>query len=242
MASVLALRGLTYLIYEYDWAKAKADLDEALGLSPQNELAHCFLSHMHVAQGRFDEALAHAHIAAEVDFGSPMTVITEPWILLYSGQVSEAVRKAEEAVETFPQFAIAYALLGHAYCADGATTKAIKQYENALELDYLPEVVASLAYIYGEMRNRKKALDMVASLDQAKRDGKIAYVSSYFEALAWAGLGQKGRCLDALERAFDERCDWLIHLAVEPRWRELRGERRFLSLARRIGIAKPTWA
>ncbi|MCL5670081.1 MAG: hypothetical protein M1423_02110, partial [Acidobacteria bacterium] len=241
MGSTFALRGLTYLIYEYDWAKAEADLNEALRLSPRNELAHCFLAHLQVAQRRFEEGLAHAHIAAEVDYDSPMTVATEPWFMLFAGQVDEAVRKGEEVAEKFTAFAPAHDLLGHIYCANGAVNRAIERYERALDLDFLPDAVASLGFIYARMGDRKKALGQLALLNRAKTDKKIAYVSSYFEALVRVGLGERKRSLDALERAFEERCDWLIYLAVEPRWEKLRSEKRFLKLLHRVGIRKPNW-
>jgi tetratricopeptide (TPR) repeat protein len=241
MGSTFALRGLTYLLYEFDWQQAERDFKEALKRSPLNELAHCFLAHLQVAQGRFEEGLAHAQIAAEVDYDSPMTVATVPWLTLFAGRVAEAVRVGNEVAKNFPDFAPAHHLLGDIYCSEGDLDKAIAQYEKSLEIDFLPPTVASLGFVYGRRRDRKNALRQLARLEEAERDKKIAYVSGYCEALVRAGLRENGRCMDALERAFKERCDWLIYLAVEPRWKELRSEQRFHKLLHRVGLQPLIW-
>jgi hypothetical protein len=88
------------------------------------------------------------------------------------------------------------------------------------------------------MGRRKEALDSLAAIHRAKDSGKIAYVSSYFTALVYTGLGEKKKALDALDSALEEKCDWMIYLAVEPRWEEIRGEQRFVSLVRRVGIKR----
>jgi len=241
MGSTFALRGLTYLIYEYNWKQAEEDLNLAPRLSPQNELAHCFLGILQVAQGRFEEGLAHARTAADVDYESPMTVVTEPWLMHFAGRVVEAVRLGQEVVNNFPDFAPARHLLGDFYCAAGAPDQAIPHYEKSIEIDFLPATVASLGFVYGRKRDRKNALRQLARLKEALLDKKIAYFSGYYEALVRAGLREKARCMDALERAFEERCDWLIYLAVEPRWKEMRGERRFQNLLSRVCLQQLHW-
>jgi DNA-binding winged helix-turn-helix (wHTH) protein len=234
--SAYALRGLAALIYDYDWKQAEADLLKALEYSPRNEFGHGFLSHLRVAQGEFDEGLEHARIAAEVDYDSPMTVVTEPWLMMFAGRLGEAVNKGEEVVKRFGQSAPAHSILGHAYRAAGAREEAIKQFDLALGIEFIPETAAALGFIHGQKGNRKKALASLNLIYEAKKKNKIAYVSSYFEALVYTGLGEKRKALDALDKAFKERCDWLIHLAVEPRWETLRGEKRFVNLMRRVGL------
>jgi tetratricopeptide (TPR) repeat protein len=235
--SAYALRGLASLIYEYNWSAAEVDLREALRLSPDNELAHCFLSHLLVSQRRFDEGLEHARRASELDYGTPMTVATEPWMMLFAGKIGEAVAKGEKVVERFGQSAPAHIILGHAYRASGANAKAAEQYTQALEIEFHAEAHASLGFIHAQTGRREEALASLDAIRWAMNAGTIAYVSSYFDALVYAGLGEYKRSLDALDRAAEEKCDWLIYLAVEPRWRDLRSDPRFASLQVRIGLA-----
>lgn len=232
-----ALRGLASLIYKYDWTAAESDMRKALELSPDNELGHCFLSHLLVAQGRFDSGLTHAQRASEIDYASPMTVATEAWMMLLAGRVGDAVAKGEDVVDRFGQAAPARVLLGHAYRAAGLAGKAIEQYRGALEIEFHPEAHASLGFIFGEAGRRDEALLCLGTIRKAKEAGTLAYASSYFDALVYAGLRDRRRALQALDRAFEEQCDWLIYLAVEPRWNALRNEPQFRRLLTRVGLS-----
>jgi hypothetical protein len=86
------------------------------------------------------------------------------------------------------------------------------------------------------MGRRKDALHSLGTIYKARDAGRIVYASSFFDALVYTGLGEKKIALDALEKAYAEKCDCLIHLGVDPRWSELHTEKRFLSLMRRVGI------
>ena len=62
------------------------------------------------------------------------------------------------------------------------------------------------------------------------------FVPSYDLAIIQVGLRQAEVALDLLERAFDERSSWLIHINVDPRLAPLRDHSRFLDLVRRVGL------
>ena len=55
-------------------------------------------------------------------------------------------------------------------------------------------------------------------------------------AYVYAALGDKPRALDALERAYAQRIVDLNFMAVDPMLASLRGEPRFLTLKRRMGL------
>ena len=236
--SAYALRGLAHLL-DYKWDAADADFTTALGHSPDNEYAHCFLAHMLAAQGSFDAALDHARIAARIDYGSAITVMTEPWMMLFAGHTVEAVIKGDEVVRLFGHTGPAHAILGDAYCAAGELTKALEQYKRALDIEYLPGAVSGRGFVYGQMGLPEEARGCLTDLETKKESGTIAYVSSWHRALVYAGLRETMLALDALDKAFEERSDWLIYAGVDPHWKELRGEEPFQNLLRRIGITKP---
>jgi serine/threonine-protein kinase len=55
-------------------------------------------------------------------------------------------------------------------------------------------------------------------------------------AIVQAGLGDKGRALDALERAYQEHDFAMVFLDVAPWFKSLRGEPRFDELIRRMQL------
>ncbi|MGH7973833.1 MAG: tetratricopeptide repeat protein, partial [Limisphaerales bacterium] len=206
-------------------------------LSPDNELAHCFLSHLLIYEGKFDEGLEHARRAAQVDYDSPMTVVTEPWLMLFADRLDEALDTAERVVtQRFDQSAPGHIILGHIYLAAGATERALDEYRTARRNDRLLDAIGSEGYVYGLMGDRTKALKCMSSLRRAQISWPTAYVSSYYDALIWTGLDEKEKALDALEKAYEEKCDWLVQLAVEPRWKRLHDEPRFKNLREKVGL------
>jgi hypothetical protein len=56
-------------------------------------------------------------------------------------------------------------------------------------------------------------------------------------ALVYAGLGDREQALAWLEKAYNERSHWMVWLALDPRWSEIRGDARFQRLLTRIGLA-----
>ena len=74
---------------------------------------------------------------------------------------------------------------------------------------------------------------ILRQLEEADRSG---YVSNYEYALIHAGLGDREAMFAALERALEERSDFLLYLGVDSAWREYRADPRFAALLGRIGL------
>jgi hypothetical protein len=109
--------------------------------------------------------------------------------------------------------------------------------QRALQLEEdVPHMMAGLGHLHGKMGNRKLAESILRNLTALKEQGKTAYLSGYCQALIYAGLNQDQMCLAALEGSYDQHCDWLIHLNVEPRWKRIRNEVRFKKLMAKVGL------
>jgi hypothetical protein len=63
------------------------------------------------------------------------------------------------------------------------------------------------------------------------------YISPYQLGLVHAGLGEKEKAVDDLERAYAERSLPAPFLRFDPRLNNLRAEPRFQDFARRIGLS-----
>jgi hypothetical protein len=61
-------------------------------------------------------------------------------------------------------------------------------------------------------------------------------VSPYYIAVIYAGLGDRQRAFDSLERAYREQVSSLVYLNVDPRLESLRPDPRFRALAKRVGL------
>ena len=65
---------------------------------------------------------------------------------------------------------------------------------------------------------------------------KQRYVPSYQVALVHAGLGDKDKAFESLEKAFDERSTLLTYLKMDPRFDSLRSDPRFKAMLRRLNF------
>jgi len=63
---------------------------------------------------------------------------------------------------------------------------------------------------------------------------KKSYVSPYQTAVIYAGLGDKTQALAWLEKARDERFNWIPFIKVDPLFDNLRSDPQFASLVQNI--------
>jgi hypothetical protein len=103
----------------------------------------------------------------------------------------------------------------------------------ATRADLVVLAAASLGHALGLAGDRRGAEGM---LDQLMRQSQHAYVSPYDIALLFCGLGDKGKALDWLERAYRERSSLLVFALREPRLASLRSEPRFAALIRDFAL------
>ncbi|MFQ5652755.1 MAG: hypothetical protein ACE5IY_22715, partial [bacterium] len=75
---------------------------------------------------------------------------------------------------------------------------------------------------------------LVKSNELAKR----LYATSYLIATIYVGLGQKEQAFEYLEKAYEERSNWLVYLKVEPIFDSLRSDQRFTALLEKVGLQK----
>jgi tetratricopeptide (TPR) repeat protein len=236
VAAACGVLGLISLIYDYDWSKSEASLKKALELDPNEASTLLSYAHLRVSSGLFQEGLEAVERAARIDPTDRIIYASVGWMHLFAGNTDEAVELGEKTVFLYPDLPPAYVILGWAYEGAGQYKLAQKNYETSLRKEYAPAALASLGHLLGKTGRVKEASKTLAELDNMREDGVIAYVPSYCHALIYAGLNEKRKCLDALEDAYEERCDWLVHLAVERRWDSVRASPRFGRLVRKIGI------
>jgi len=235
-SSGYALRALTYLIFDYDWDRAEKDLRLAFQANTEDEYAHLIAAHMEVSRGNFDEGIKHARRAAQLDWRSPMTVFTVPWMLVFAGRADQALLECEQPIKDFDPFAVGHEIRGFAWWAAGVAANAIKDFERSLEIAPFPSALAGLGHIHGLAGDQEQAQMYLNKLTTFEA---LAYVSGYHEALIHVGLGNYPMALTCLERALSEKADWLIYLNVDPRWAPISSESRFAALLEKVGLKKP---
>ncbi len=85
-------------------------------------------------------------------------------------------------------------------------------------------------------RPRRKQPRNLPAADQCSAMPRRGYVSPFYIALIYAGLENKERALDYLQKACEDRFEWIVHINVDPVWDFLRADPGFRELLKRIGL------
>jgi hypothetical protein len=68
------------------------------------------------------------------------------------------------------------------------------------------------------------------------RQSKKQYVSPFYVAIVYAGLGEKDQALDWLEKAYGDHSNAIVFLKVDPQLDTLRDSPRFHELQRKLRL------
>ena len=216
-----------------NWPEAEREFRRAIELNPNSAQARGRYSLYLALWGRTEEAVAQVERALANDPLSPRTHITAANVFYYTRRYERAVEHCRQALEIEPRFGAAYGVLGLVYERQGMYDEAISEMRRARGLlGSDPEPLGILGYLYavsGRRREAKRVLNEVLKLSEQK------YVPPFFVACIHAGLGEREKAFEWLERAFEERA-YLPTLAIFPFFDGLRPDPRFADLLRRSGF------
>jgi TolB-like protein/DNA-binding winged helix-turn-helix (wHTH) protein/Flp pilus assembly protein TadD len=219
---------------EWNWSEGEREFKRALELSPNYPTGHMTFAWYLMPMGRFDEAIAEAKRAQELD---PLSLVINNVVGIsyeIAGQPDQAIEQYRKELEMDPNFIGPHRHLGWIYLQKGEFSEAFKEYQKAFLLSggSVPDM-ADQAYAFAISGNRSGA---IKTLEHLKRLSKQQYVSPYLIAKTYAGLGEKDQSFEWLEKACEEHAASMIFLKVEPCFDGLRSDPRFQEMVRRIGL------
>lgn len=226
----------TKLNYDWDWPAVERQYQRAIELQPDDGNLQHFYSHYRMAQGRVEESLAASLRALKLD---PLDLTLNAhlgWHFLYARAYDRAAEQLLKTIELDPNFVNAHLYLGFVYEQQGLNEAAIAELSKAVALSdesRRPVMEAALGHAYAVAGKRAEAQRV---LDRLKAATKRRFISPYSIAVIYASLGDKERAVVWLNRAYEERDNWLIYLKVEPRLDPLRSDARFNDLLRRASL------
>lgn len=233
LAEPHASLGYYYFAYEWNWERAEAEFQRALALDPGNAIARVWYGLFLVALGRLDEAGAQAGRAVELDPRSSAVTGTAGRIAHLVGKQSEAEALLQRAIALDSADSAAHLDLGRVYQSQGRNREALAQYRAIGNRERSITAVAAMGNLAGAMGDRETATRILTELDSP---GRSRFAADYGVALVYAGLGDRDRAFEWLDKAVDQRTHWLVWLDRDRRWDGLRGDERFARLVRRVGL------
>ena len=225
---------LVRFVHERDWLNAEVEARKAIASDPNNAEAHHWYSVLLTRLGRLDEAMTEIKRASELDPLSPRINAALGSEFYWAGRLDEAIEQYQKMLDMDPNSVTAHSGLGLVYAKKGLHTESIAETRKAFDLSPGDtNAIATLGYAHAAAGNRTEAQE---AIDRLRELAMRRYVSSHHVALIYAGLGEKNQALHWLEKAYEERSQWLSHFKGEPRLEGLRSDPRFKDLLRRIGF------
>jgi non-specific serine/threonine protein kinase len=219
---------------DWDWSAREKEYKRALELNPNRPLAHHHYSSHLAAMGRFDEAIAEAKRAVELEPLSALHGMNLGWVLYHSRQHHKAIEVLRDLLQFQPDYGQAHICLGLVYQQTGMYEEAAAEAEKGVELSKgAPSALGVVAYTYGMWGKPDKAREVIKNL---KGLSGHTYVTPFAVALSHIGLGEKDQAFEWLEKSYEEHSHWLVWLKAWPVFDSLRSDARFQSLLRRMNF------
>jgi len=228
-----AVLGLIRMCYELDWTAAEEEFRKAIKINPNDSIAHQRFGLYFNLLGRFDEARRELELALEIDPLSPQLYASFGGMFFLARDYRAAYGEVEKALELEGKHIPSLYLLGRIYEGLGQIDRAIDLFKQILVLNETPMFLGALGHAYALAGDHQRARDILAELEQRSPG---SYASAYSKALIHVALANTDAAFGYLEQAYEDRCEMITMLKVDPALDPVRSDLRFTKLLRRVGL------
>jgi serine/threonine-protein kinase len=235
LAEPHAALGMVKWNFEWDKDGSENEYKRAIQLNPNYPTAHHWYSRFLRGMGRWDEALIEIKRAAELDPLSLIFMNNIAELYLDRGDLNSSLSVCQKMIELDPGFWSTHAVLGNIYVKQGRYAEAEAEAQKAVDLTNRSNAaLALLGYVYARSGRRNEAQSVIAELEK-RFENKTADARDL--AVVYAGLNDKNKAFEWLEKGYQYRSFQLAGLKLEPSLVEaLSNDQRWADLSRRIGI------
>lgn len=219
----------THLYWHWDFKRAEQESSRALQLNPNYSEAHSFRSTLLATIGRFDESIAAAREAEDLDpigqYGRYLLALSR------AHRYQDLEREARAIIPKDPAFGWDYVAV--ALSGQRKFDEAFSARMRALESNGDTERVNAYKIAYpagGQAAVAKWELQLL----KQRANGK--YISPFRIAALQARAGLKDEMYKSLDLAYSEHAPLMVFLHVDNAFDGLRDEPRFADLVRRVGL------
>jgi TolB-like protein/tetratricopeptide (TPR) repeat protein len=212
-------------------ADAEEAFRRAVALDPSDIATLVRYSHFANIIGRFDEALAYAHLARDRNPLVTLPVECLAVVLYTSRQFASCIACCDDGLELNPHSAMLHLYRGLSQAFVGQLDAALDALLAARrELADESSTLAAEAAVHVR-RNELDRVDALLATLLERGDDMVSLAEVY------AALGRTHDALDALEKAFEMGAPKLMSIGVDPAFDALRGRPRFERLLVGTGLA-----
>ncbi len=232
-AAVLSALGNYKLMCHWDAEAGAALMNQAVRLAPHSATIHYQLGLLGLMTADASLTIDCMQRAIELEplFFPAITSLAQA--LALAGRMDEAREKLQHLITLEEPLNFAHYYLSRIYLSEGKLAEALACAERACELLRHPMTFCLHAFIRARMGQRREVNELLKFL---KEMGKRKFLSPYYHAEIYLGLGDYDRALPLLESAYELRMPQLFRLLTEPVFIESRKDERLAELVSRLHL------
>jgi adenylate cyclase len=217
----------------FDPTAAESELKLAMLLNPSYAWTYMVYSYSLAGSGRLTEALEEMKKARNADPLSPFILVMSAIGYLAAGMDEDSWKEFDEAMKVNPEYWLLYFIRAWYFLRRSKLNEAKKDLEKSLALSKYLHVKGWLGYVCavrGEVAEAKGILDELTKLQKERYVGAEAF------AYVYAGLNERDKFFECLERAIDEKTVDRFSLLYAPVYDSFRADKRYVELVRKANV------
>lgn len=234
MGEAHANLGYIYFFLDWNMKGAEEEFRQALEFEPRILKSYRLGADVQSILGKHDEALKILDRARRVYPNHPLVETSVAVALFNAGRFWDAEKQAGLNLSRFPDFHLSHWVHGIALGELGKVKEGIAELEQCLKLSKGDtRCSAGIGYLYGKSGMRKQAEELLA---QYRSRPATQSKARYAPAMIYNALGETEQAYTELEAAVAAHEADVPYARIEPRFANLRGQKRFQDLLRKAGI------
>jgi DNA-binding winged helix-turn-helix (wHTH) protein/Tfp pilus assembly protein PilF len=230
-AETYAAAGLVELICDWNFPQAKQNLQKSLKLNPHCAIANNYLGQVYLFQCQFDEAITYLKRSVKI---KPTGLFNRSVLLtayFVGRQYKKAIEESEKILALNPEWLVVSTMRCWVLEQTGRVAEAIAVYEKLSKEPGGEFIRRWSGYAYAKVGDEKNARKTAALVLAESREH---FVSPTHLAALYAALNDSDKACYYLENALALQDPWLLYIACDPRFDNLRANSRFQKLENKV--------
>ena len=220
--SAEAHASLAFNLWRYEWK---------LNLDPNYANAHHWYGVFLISRNRLAEARTELDRAQALDPVSLIISTNAGWVDYVARDYDRAIAKYKDSLTLNPEFSPAYVKLTWAYEGKRMWREALDSREQFYRLTNHASVAERIEQAF---RDSGYSGALRVLLTEAQKPDRKEYYGDYAVARLHAVLGDANSAIAALESASRDHNGWMVFLASDPVFDDIRSESRFQQLLKQV--------
>jgi TolB-like protein/Flp pilus assembly protein TadD len=235
LAEARFVLGLTELMFRWNWKAGEREMRLALALDPNNATVHLVFAIYYLIAGESDRARHECEHACLLDPFSPFTQTFLHYFLYATRKFPELKDSLDASRARLTGFFKFHIIQGLYELHERNWDLAIEEFRKALHgTGGCSYAKAHLGYALAAGGQQTEARALLHEMLQLAEN---RYVPATEFAIVAIGLGDTSDALAWLDKAEQERSNYLIYICHDALFDPLRTEPRFQNLVQRLGLA-----